>query len=235
MNDEADEADESDDDDGGDDGLDAETEAVLIAGRAIETSELTRSGFDAFAAHVEDVGRRVGVALSVVGGGDLTRTGPGPTDTLYATIIVGVEIGRGGGDRPDEVSRDAALARLAEVRQVSDATWAEIAASLPGTEKERLEEAQVALHLTCTGPLAAGILAFGVTGTEDAGGPGTFLQGQDTQQEPHRTGVFGLQVGYCQYESPDAVEVDLEEGAHASHVAKVGVPEARYYLIARYD
>jgi len=93
----------------------------------------------------------------------------------------------------------------------------------------------VALHLTCTGPLAAGTLAFGVTGGRDDAGQGEFHYGQDTNQESHSEGVWGERVGYCQYESPDAVEVDLSDEAHQKRRDAAASPAAGYYLIARYD
>jgi hypothetical protein len=221
--------DDFDDEDGGDD-----TQAVLVAGRSFSSGDMTRFSFDAFSTHVEEVARKHGVTLSIVGAGDLTETGPGPEDSIYATVIVGDVVDEGGSFGPDKISRDRALSILAGVEKIAAAVWSEIGAGLAATEKERFEGARTALHLTCTGPLAAGTLAFGVVGDRKGSGPGKVHWGQDSHQEPHEEGVWGEQVGYCQYEGPDAVVVDLGDEAHRARASSVG-EGADYYLIARYD
>jgi hypothetical protein len=218
-------------------GFDEETEAVLVAGRAFDSASMTRRQVGAFARHVEDVAARAGLPIKVVAAGDLTDTGPSPDDTCYATLHVGLEAGRGGGYGPDEVWRDATLSTLEAARRIPEAIWAEIGEGLTDRPRTAFSEASVALYLTCVGPLAAATLGFGIIGGEDDEGPGEYMYGQDMEQQPHEEGVWGVRVGYVQFESPDSEEVDLSDEAHAARVAELGEHAARagYYVMARYD
>jgi len=215
--------------------FDEETEGVLIAGKRFDTHKMLRRELGAFAQHVEAVAEKSGLRLALVPSGDLTDTGPSPDDVGYAAVHVGFEGGRGGTYGPDTIARDVTLGALEKAQKVPADVWSAISAGLQGEEKEEFDAAPVALHFTCVGPLAAATLAFGVLGTEDGSGPGEYLVGQDMEQERHAEGVWGRRVAYVQYESPESEEVDLSDAAHEERAKELGVPEARYFILARYD
>jgi len=216
--------------------FDEETEGVLVAGKAINTSGMTRRQLGAFAQAVEAIGEETGFqGLTVVPAGDNTDTGPAPDDGVYSVLHVGFEGGRGGTYGPDTISREAALRALERAKGVPAEVWARIGDKLEGREREAWGEAKVAMHFTCVGPLAAATLAFGLLGTEDGEGPGEYLYGVDMEQERHAEGVWGRRIAYAQYEGPESEEIDLGEGAHRERAAELGVPDARYFILARYD
>lgn len=240
------EEDEYEDDDGGEDdeggghehafSFDEETEGVIIAGKAFDISGMLRKDLGEFALHVKKLAEKHGMSITVVPSGDLSDdSGPGPDEDLYSTVLVGFVSDWGGTYAPQMISREKALQAFKNAQNVSDEIWKEIGDKLGEKEREAYNEAPVALHLTCVGPLAAATLAFGVVGKEEGGGPGEFMYGQDMGQEPHEEGIWGLQVAYVQYESPESEEIDLSDEAHAQRVEKLGVDGAAYYLIGRYD
>lgn len=215
--------------------FDEDTEGVLVAGKRFSTGGMTRRQLGEFAKHVEAVAAKTGQALTLVGSGDLTDTGPAPDDTVYAEVHVGFEGGRGGTYGPDTILRDVALHALERAKAVPDEVWAAVGEKLEGREREAWDEASVSMYFTCVGPLTAATLAFGMLGTEDGEGPGEYMRGVDMEQMPHEEGVWGLKVAYVQYESPESEEVDLGDAAHAERAGELGVPDARYFILARYD
>ena len=240
MSDDEDFDDEDSNEDGGGDGddggFDDETAGRLVAGRAFELSGITKRQLIAFRDAVAGLGANAGLTLVVVPGGDLSSTGPGIDEGVYGSCAVGLPAGSGGTDEPAPVDRDRALSQLAKAKDLTDAAWSEIAALLPEREAETLRAAETGLQLVCVGPLAAATLAFGVEGgEEDEGMPGEYHTGQDMSQERFQSGVWGVRVGYTQYESPEVEAVDLSDEAHAKRVAEVGRDNAAYFLIAQYD
>lgn len=231
--------DEENDDEGGGEHevyFDEETEGVIVAGKAFDCGEITRAQIGTFGKRVEGIAAKVGLPIVVVPAGDLTDTGPSPDENVYSVIHVGIEGGRGGTYSPDRVQRDRVLDALAKAKSIPDSVWTDIAAGLPNREKEACEEAEVGTHLTCVGPLSASHLVYGVWGTEERPGPGTYVRGQDMDQEPHAEGVWGVKVAYTQFEGPESEEVDFSDEAHAARVAELGEGhEGGYWIIARYD
>lgn len=216
--------------------FDEETQGVLIAGKAFDLSGMLRKDVGAFAAHVLEVGKRHNLAISVTPSGDMSDdSGPGPDDEVYCTLHIGFTAAFGGTYSPDFVSRENCLKAIEEANAVSEEVWKEIGDKLNEKERERYDESVVRLYLTCVGPLTAATLAFGIGGTEDDEGPGEYMYGQDMGQEAHAEGVWGVNVAYVQYESPESEEVDMSDSAHAERVEKLGIDNGGYYLFARYD
>ncbi|APR86176.1 Hypothetical protein A7982_11525 [Minicystis rosea] len=225
-----------DDGDGDDGGFDDETAGRLVAGRAFELSGITKRQLVAFRDAVAGIGAKAGLTLVVVPGGDFTDTGPGMDEGVYGGCAVGLPAGSGGSYEPDVIERERALSQLAKAKDLTDAAWREIAALLPEREGETLRDAETGIQLVCVGPLAAATLAFGIEGSEDdEGKPGTYFTGQDMSQDRFATGVWGVRVGYTQYESPEVEEVDLSDEAHQKRVAELGQDNPAYFLIAQYD
>lgn len=218
--------------------FDDETEGVIVAGRELSISGMTRGDLGKLAASVEEIGKRAGFVMQVVPGGDYTTdSGPADEDEVYTTAVIGLEAARGGGYDPDAVDRDRVLAKLERARSIPAETWSEIVTLLPEKSREAFEEnAEISLHLVCVGPLSAAKLVYGVPGTEgDEGKPGEYHRGQDMEQEPHESGVWGTRVAYCQYEGPEVEAVDLSDEAHQANEKELGAEGAGYYLIAQYD
>jgi|GEM_PF-5128845 len=215
--------------------FDEETEGIIVAGKAFDVSGLCRRDIGAFAAHVDAIAEKQGISVKVVPAGDFTDTGPGPDDEVYSVVHVGILGPRGGTYSPDGISREAALRALESAHGLSPDVWTTIGEKLTGSDRERYDEAEIGLHFTCVGPLAAATLAFGVSGNEDGEGPGEYLHGQDMEQEPHTTGVWGKKIAYVQYEGPESEPLDLTDTAHKAHIEELGNSDAQYYIIARYD
>lgn len=216
--------------------FDDETQGVLVAGKAFDVSGMLRKDLGAFAAHVLEVGKKNNLAISLTPSTDLSDdSGPGPEEDIYCTVHVGFTPAFGGTYSPDSVSRESCVKAIEEANAVPEEVWKEIGDKLREKERERYDEAAIRLHLTCVGPLAAATLAFGIPGTEDSEGPGEYMYGQDMGQEPHEEGIWGVNVAYVQYESPESEEVDMSDSAHAERMEKLGVDNGGYYLIARYD
>lgn len=216
--------------------FDQETQGRLVAGRLLDLGGMTAGALTAFKLAVDALAERTGLPLEVVPGGDFTETGPSQDDAVHGDAVIGLPAGRGGPDGPSPLHREPALERLATARGISAAVWEEIAALLPEGRRARLLAEDIDLWLVCVGPLAAATLAFGVEGgEEDEDMPGEFLRGQDMDQEPFDTGVWGLRVEYVQYEGPEAVRVDLSDEAHAANVAELGRSDGGYFIISRYD
>jgi hypothetical protein len=233
--------DDGDDDDDGDRGgpetaFDSDTEGRLIAGRSFEISGMPLAELTALKLAVDAIAARTQLPLDVVPGGDFTSTGPGPDDDVYSSVAIGLRAGRGGTEEPDGVDRAKALSQLDAARKLDAALWEEIAALVPEKSRERYRDAEIGLSLVCVGPLAAATLAFGIEGVKDATGlPGKFTRGQNMEQESFATGVWGLRVGYAQYEGPEIEAVDLSDEAHAARVKELGRDDGQYFLVAQYD
>src|SRR5690606_20591838 len=129
--------------------FDEETEGVLIAGKRFDTSGMTRRELGELAKHVEAIGEKSGHRVTVVPSGDLTDTGPAPDDVAYTAVHVGFEGARGGTYGPDTISREAVFRALERAKDVPDDVWKAIGDKLVGVERERWNDAAVALHFTC--------------------------------------------------------------------------------------
>lgn len=216
--------------------FDDETEGRLVAGRCFELGGMTMTELTALKHAVDAIAERTTLALDVVPGGDFTSTGPGPDEDVHGSCVIGLSAGRGGTYTPDAVEREAALEKLEAAKKIGAEVWKEIAELVSEKARESFRKAKVDLWLACVGPLAAATLVFGVEGDEDASGmPGKYHGGQNMDQEPFDTGVWGLRVTYVQYESPEVERVDLSDKAHARRVEKLGRDDGRYFLVARYD
>ncbi|MDI1444148.1 hypothetical protein [Polyangium sp. 6x1] len=215
--------------------FDEETEGVLVAGKRISSGGMTRKQLGELAQHVEAIAEKTGQALTVVPAGDNTDTGPAPDDTIYTKVHIGFEGGRGGTYGPDTIARDMALRALEKAKAIPADVWAAIGEKLEGEERKEWDEAPVSMYFTCVGPLAHATLAFGVLGTQDGEGPGKYMRGVDMEQMPHTEGVWGQKVASAQYEGPESEEVDLGEAAHAERAGELGIPDARYVIMAQYD
>jgi hypothetical protein len=214
--------------------FDEETKGVLVAGRAIESGDLTRAQIGAFAAAVQRLGEAHTLTLEMVPSGDMsTRSGPPPDSKCYATMVIGIRSAEGGTSAPDPISRDGVLSSFATANTISLDVWKEIAALLPEGARAALLDQQTAVHLVCVGQAPAAYLAFGVLSEEEDGGNGEYLRGQDMDQDSHASGIWGQQVGYVQAEGPDELAVDFSEAAHQARVASF--PEGQYFLIGCYD
>lgn len=219
--------------------FDEETEGVIVAGRPIEISGMKRRDLGRLAEAVEAIGKRAGLALKLTPGGDnSTESGPSDEADVYCVAVAGFEAARGGGFDPEPVDRAKMLQKLEEARKIPAEVWSEIAALLPPSARRHFDQTpDVSLHIACVGPLSAASLIYGILGErDDAIRPGKFHRGQDMNQEPHGTGVWGVRAAFSQYEGPDVDELDLGDEEHQDRVKRLGPAEgAGYYLIARYD
>lgn len=231
-------SDEFDDEGGGGESehevmFDEETMGVLVAGRTVDSGDLTRADIGKLFTAIEALGQKKGLALTLVPSGDLTDTGPGPDEECYSTMAIGLSVFSGGTYGPEKVPTDAITAKLNAAKAIGQDVWQEVANLLPEGAREDFLSQDVGLDLVCVGPLAAAYLAFGQEGSEEDGGEGEFIHGQDMGQEPHEVGVWGQEVVSCEFEGSGHERVDFSEGAHQARVA--AHPGGEYYVIARYD
>lgn len=209
------------------------TQGVLVAGRTVDSGEMTRKDIVALLEAAEALGKKHGLGLTVAASGDLSDTGPGDDEAAHSTIAIGLPFFSGGSDGPEQVSAEVVTAKLNAARAISADVWQALAALLPEDEREPFLEQEVGLDLLCVGPLAAAYFVFGEEGSEEDGGDGEYHHGQDMGQEPHDSGVWGLEVAGCEFEGSDFARVDFSEAAHQARLA--AHPGGQYYLIARYD
>ena len=213
---------------------DSETDGVLVAGRKYDFSDFTRGQVVALCETIGRIGEESGTGLvAVPADADLTDdTGPGDDEMAYCSAFIGIPVAEGGGYGPEEISREAMLSALEKARAIAPDVWAKVdeeykaaGGKYPGDE--------IALHLGCIGPLPMAYFAFGTLGSPDDGGEGKLVRGQDMEQMPHETGVYGIEIASCSYDGGSADAIDISDAAHAARQEQY--PEGAYYLIARYD
>lgn len=213
---------------------DSETAAVLIAGRKYDFSDFTRGQVIALCEAIGQIGEETGTSLIAAPiDADLTDdSGPGDDENGYCSAVVGILVAEVGAYGPEEVGRDAMLRALESARAVPAEVWEKIDSAYSDAGG-KYEVDPTALWLGCIGPLPMAYLAFGTLGAEGEDKPGKFTRGQDMEQSPHETGVYGVRVASCSYDGSSAGAIDVGDAAHAAREAEA--PGGAYYLMARYD
>lgn len=213
--------------------FDDETMGVLVAGRYADSGSLTRAEISTLAAAVDALGKQKNLPLELVPSGDLTDTGPSDDEECYATMAIGLTALRGGSNSPEAIDLDQLLGKLNAAKALGDDVWKELAALLPESSREDFLAQPIGVNMVCVGPLAAAYVAFGTQGTEEDGGDGEYIRGQDMSQEPHQEGVWGQRVAGCEFEGSGHEAVDFSESAHQARLA--AFPGGSYFVIGRYD
>jgi hypothetical protein len=214
--------------------FDFDTMGVLLAGKIARSGELTRGQIADLATAVQRLGEAEKLPLKMLPSGDLTSdSGPADDETCYCALAFGIEITRGGTDEPDPVPLDGLLSKLNAAKRIPATVWAKLAEMLSENERADFNEQEVGVQLICVGPLSQANLVFGVTGGEEDAGEGEYIGGRNMSQDKHDSGVWGLPVASCEYESAGSTSVDFSEGAHQERLASC--PKGQYFLIARYD
>jgi hypothetical protein len=212
------------------------TRGVLVAGRSLDVSDLTRGKVLALCEAIDAVAARAGLEVeSVPADMDLTDEGSGDDDETFGCVFVGRLVAEGGTLEPLAVDRAAMLSALAEASAFPAALWDAISAAHreTGSKMAVEEEGLIRLRLASTGPLPMAYLAFGRVGAEDAGLGGRYLCGQGPDQSRHAVGVHGLSVAHCSYDGSSAQPFAMDDAAHAEREA--AHPGGGYFLIARFD
>ncbi len=136
------------------------------------------------------------------------------------------------------------------LREAQALPWAEL---LPLLSDRRLEsprglewecdaepDDEVQLRVFATGPMASGLVGFGVPrGDGEPGKRGLEeLWGQDMDQKRQPRVVAGVAVGVCDFhDDVGPATLDVSARAHKARTAKLGplAKKAAYYLLGRYD
>ncbi len=171
-------------------------------------------------------------------------------------LVLGRLVAVGNHHEPTKLSLDGMRQAL---KDAAGLPWAELRAILQDArlrsprdlewESSAEPDEQVRLRVFATGPLASGMVGFGVLTRDPAHGgseddpsqviPGLEeVWGQDMDQKRVPQMVYGELAGICDFhdnEGPDGV--DVSAGAHKARAAKLGklAKKADYYLVGRYD
>jgi hypothetical protein len=232
----------------------ADSQAFLIAGRQLR-GEVDAVAFDKLCTGVDSLADEMGKPVVVVPAGDFTETGVPISELASLVCAVGLLVQRTDSYSPDAVSYDDLTAALADAASLP---WAAIR-DLAGPDQRLADD--IAVHLTACGPLAGGMLGYGVlvtlreeedmTWDEDdeqnfldvPDGPAATVPGLDLVrgnmmgQEPQYDAVYGVQVVRALYDGPIPVEIDISGASHQARLDRLGdlAGQAAYYLIGHYD
>jgi predicted DNA-binding WGR domain protein len=173
-------------------------------------------------------------------------------------LVLGRVVAVGNHHEPTKLSLEGMRQALKDAGKLP---WAELRALLDdarlkppdGLEWESSAEPddEVRLRVFATGPLASGLVGFGVPTRDPESGEGEGagdpsgvvpgleeIWGQDMDQKRAPLMVYGEHAGVCDFHDnagPDVVEVSA--AAHKARAAKLGklAKKADYYLVGRYD
>lgn len=234
-----------------------EPTAYLVAGRAF-FGDLGEAEFDRLCSGVDELAQRLGQPLVVLPEGDRTETGV-PIAGNHMGYVLGLLADHAltYTQRVDHEKLRAAVAAAGEL------PWPDLVKLAPQTDDIIARLAQEpALYLTACGPLAGGMMGYGVvTDLECYWDDGYWheedetrfrveedglaaqvsgldlVRGNDTEQVPQAEAVYGVWVAKALWDMNLPVSVDISPTAHRERVAKLGslADRAGYYLIGHFD
>ncbi len=207
------------------------TTAVLVAGRTCMFDRRAKE-LVMVCERVDALAAELGVPLVVVFCTDLPTSCDNP-DPSPCSAIVGLLVAAAAHPEPkpvDAAALETALSRADALR------WQEIRGVLGELDGDLDTESH--LYLCATGPLAGGVLAYGVPGSADderhsAQGVLEFCSGKDSEQDWLTEGVWGMKIEYVGdwgYDWSNVERAVRDEGLRQL------LPEgAGFHLMAAYD
>ncbi|QUQ65623.1 hypothetical protein [Kutzneria sp. CA-103260] len=232
----------------------SDSEAFLVAGRRLNGA-FPDGAFERLCAAVDQLAAELQQPLVVLPAGDFTDTGVPIAEQATAPCAVGLLVRRADTYGSEPFRREDVVAALENARTLP---WAAIS-DLAAPHHELADE--VAMHLTACGPLAGGMVGYGVVVTlreeedmywdeddeqnflDDPDGaaaitPGLeIVRGNMMSQEPQYDAIYGVQVARALHEGPIPIMVDFSEAAHRERIERLGelAAQSTYHLIGHFS